>query len=205
MEKIALITDSACDLSNEIMNEFNIHSLPFRIIYKDNEYEDKVNITSDDVYSNLSNEIPTTSLPSIESIETLLCKLENEGYTHVISINISSNLSGTPNSVRLILNEHPKLISYIFDTKTLTLGEGVIVLEAAKMINSGKSFDEIISALPKMRKKSHVYFTLNTLEYLKKGGRIGRVSGTIGELFKLKPIIVVNDDGIYDKIGRAHV
>ena len=202
MQKIAILTDSASDLTNELMDQYNIKFAPFRIIYSDKEYEDKIDITPNEMYASLKREIPTTSLPSRERIEKILCSLEEEGYTHVISINISSALSGTSNSVRLVLEDHPKLTSYVYDTKTLCMAEGVIVLEAAKLVKAGKSFEEIIEALPSFREKSHCYFTLNTLEYLKKGGRIGKVAGTIGELLNLKPLIHVGDDGIYHTYAK---
>ena len=197
MEKIALITDSASDLDMEMMNKFNIKSAPFRIIYSDNEYEDRVNITPQEVYSNLTKEIPTTSLPNISTTEGILNEIEAEGYTHVIAINISSGLSGTSNSFRLLLEDHPKLVSYVFDSKTLSMAEGAIVLEVAKLIAAGESFEHIVSQLPNLRKNVHVYFTLNTLEYLKKGGRIGKVAGTIAEILNLKPLIYVSDEGVY--------
>lgn len=203
MQKIAILTDSASDLDIEIMEKYNIKFAPFRIIYSIGEYEDKVTIHADEVYSRLKEEIPKTSLPSAERINSILNTLEEEGYTHVISINISSELSGTGNSIRLILEDHPKLTSFVYDSKTLTIAEGYIALQAAIMVKEGKSFEEIINILPTLRKKSHVYFTLNTLEYLKKGGRIGRVSGTIGELLNLKPIILVDDDGIYTTVAKV--
>ncbi|MGM9977479.1 MAG: DegV family protein [Clostridium sp.] len=203
MQKIAILTDSASDLDIETLEKYNIKFAPFRIIYSTGEYEDKVTIHPDEVYSSLKKEIPTTSLPSAERINNILDTLEEEGYTHVISINISSELSGTGNSIRLILEDHPKLTSFVYDTKTLTIAEGYIALQAAIMVQEGKSFEEIIDTLPKLRKKSHVYFTLNTLEYLKKGGRIGRVSGTIGELLNLKPVILVDDDGIYTTVAKV--
>lgn len=197
MQKIALITDSSSDLSKEIMDKLNIKSAPFRIIYSDNEYEDRVTISPQEVYSNLTKEIPTTSLPNISRIEGILNNIEAEGYTHVIVINISGGLSGTSNSFRLILEDHPNLVSYVFDSKTLSMAQGAIVLEVAKLIESGTSYEDIILALPDLRKNVHVYFTLNTLEYLKKGGRIGKVAGTIGEILNLKPLIYVSDEGVY--------
>lgn len=202
MQKIAILTDSASDLTKELIKEYNIYVAPFTIIYNGKEYEDNVTITPDEVYSRMPAEIPTTSLPSNECIENILNKLEEEGYTHILCINISSHLSGTSNAIRLLLNEHPKLTSFVYDTKTLTVAQGNLAIQAAKMIKNGLSFEEIIEELPKLREKVHVYFTLNTLEYLKKGGRIGRVSGTIGELLKLKPLIVVNTDGIYDTYAK---
>ena len=203
MEKIAILTDSACDLTEDIIKKYNIKLAPFRIIYKDKEYEDKITITSDEVYANLVNEIPTTSLPANDRIDKILQDLVAEVYTHVIAINISSNLSGTPNSIRLLLDNYPNLTSHVFDTKTLSLAEGVIVLEAAKMLEKGASFDEIVNTLPSLRKKSHLFFTLNTLVYLKKGGRIGKVAGTVGEILKLKPIITVTDEGVYETYSKT--
>lgn len=203
MQKIALLTDSSCDLDMQTLKKYNIHVAPFRIIYSDGEYEDGINITPQEVYDSLTKEVPTTSLPSIEKIDSLLTSLEEDGYTHVIAINISSELSGTFNSVRLMLEDHPKLKTFAYDTKTLTLAQGNIVLKAAKMIESGNTFEEIIEALPKMRERINVYFTLSTLEYLKRGGRIGKVAGTIGELLNLKPIIHVGDDGIYNTFAKV--
>lgn len=197
MQKIAILTDSASDLSKDLLDQYNIKSLPFRIIYSDKEYEDMIDISPEEVYNTFEREIPTTSLPSMEKIENIFSEFEAEGYTHVISINISSNLSGTLNSVRLIAKDHPNLDTFVYDTKTLTGAEGYIVLEAAKMVERGATFEAIIDVLPEIRKKCHCFFTIKTLKYLKKGGRIGRVSGTIGELLDLKPIIRVDDDGVY--------
>ncbi len=203
MQKIALIVDSACDLSLETLNERNIKLLPLRISYSDKEYRDKIDISADEIYNNLEKEVPKTSLPSAEIMEEILMSLENEGYTHVIAITISSGLSGTFNSIRLVLEDHPKLTSYVFDTKILAMPEGIMALEVSDLINSGKSFEEIVSAIPKIRDSISGYFTINTLEYLKRGGRIGKISGTIGEMLNLKPVVSVDDDGVYYTVCKA--
>ena len=144
MQKIGIITDSASDITNDIIEKYNIKVAPFRIIYSGKEYEDKVDISPEEVYSSLHKEIPTTSLPNVERINEILDEFEKEGYTHVISINISSDLSGTSNSIRLVLEDHPKLTSFVFDTKTLTMAEGCLVIEAAKLVEEGKTFEEIV-------------------------------------------------------------
>jgi DegV family protein with EDD domain len=197
VSKIALITDSTSDLGKEEIAKYNIRVLPLRIIYKDKEYIDGVNITGQEVYENLSVEVPSTSLPSMEDINNLFDKLEKEGYTHVIGVTISSGLSGTHNSISLASQQHPNITSYIFDSLALTLGAGAIVLECGEMIKEGRSFEEIVEALPKIRSRIRVYFIVETLAYLIKGGRIGKVSGTIGEFFQIKPIITINKEGIY--------
>lgn len=203
MQKIALLVDSACDLSLETIRENNIKLLPLRISYSHGEYKDMLDISADEIYSNLEKEVPKTSLPSAEDLEEILVSLENEGYTHVIAVTISSGLSGTFNSIRLALEDHPKLISHVFDTKILAMPEGIVAFEVAKLIEAGKSFEYIVDNLPTIRKNIIGYFTVNTLDYLKKGGRIGKVAGTIGEMLSLKPIVTVDEDGIYYTVCKA--
>ena len=122
MEKIALLTDSGSDLTLEELKENNVYLAPLNIIYSDGEFEDKIDITPNEVYASLEREIPKTSLPSTAKIEEILNKLEEEGYTHLIAITISSGLSGTANAIRLALEDHPKLKSFVYDTKILSMG-----------------------------------------------------------------------------------
>lgn len=203
MEKIALITDSASDISIEMLNENKIKLLPFKVIYSDGEYEDRIDITPQMMYDRLKTEIPKTSLPSIEKMTNVFKEAIEEGCTHAIVITISSAFSGTYNAVRLVSEDFPELKTFIFDSKTLTMAEGAIVLEAAKLIKQGKSFEEITGILPIYREKIELFFTIDTLEYLQKGGRIGKVAGTVGELLNLKPIITVADDGTYRTAAKV--
>ncbi|MFO7887879.1 MAG: DegV family protein [Eubacteriales bacterium] len=197
MEKIALVADSTCDLNKEEIEKYNVQILPLKIVYKDREYTDRVDITPQEVYDNMKTEVPTTSLPSMEEIESLFLKLKKEGYTHIIAITISSGLSGTNNSIRLVSEKHPELTYEIFDSKALSLGAGAIVMECGKMIQEGKNFEYIVKQLPVIRDKIKIFYVLDTLKYLIKGGRIGKVSGSIGQLLNLKPIISIDNEGIY--------
>ncbi|MBU3114217.1 DegV family protein [Clostridium lacusfryxellense] len=197
MSKIALITDSTSDVDIEMIKKYDLKVLPLRIIYKDREYIDRVTITPKEVYDNFEIEIPTTSLPSMKDMEDLYLKLEEEGYTHAIAIVISSGLSGTFNTLRLVSLNHPSIETCVFDSKSLTIGEAAIVEECGEMILSKKSFDEIVTALPEIQNRITVYYAVDTLKYLIKGGRIGKVAGTIGEILNIKPIISINKDGVY--------
>lgn len=203
MQKIALITDSACDLDLNSLKENNINLLPLRIIYSNGDYRDRIDISPQEVYDKLEKEIPKTSLPSAQETEEILNRLEEEGYTHVICISISSGLSGSFNALRLALEDHPKLTSFVYDSKILAYPQGEIVLEVAKLIKEGKSYEEIVKEIPEIRKRVIGYFTINTLEYLKKGGRIGRLAGTVGELLNLKPIITTDENGIYYTVAKV--
>ncbi len=204
MQKIALLTDSASDIPIELIEENNIKLLPFRVIYNNGEeYEDRLELTPQMMYDRLETEIPKTSLPSIEKITEVLNKVVKEGYTHAIIFTISAAFSGTYNAIRLICEDFEQLETYVFDTKTLTMAEGAMVLKAANMIKENKSFEEIVDTLPSLRDKIDLFFTIDTLEYLQKGGRIGKVAGTVGEFLNLKPIITVADDGTYRTAAKA--
>ncbi len=207
MEKIALVTDSACDIDEGTIHKYQINVLPFKIIYKNREYTDKVDITPQEVYHNMKTEIPKSSLPSMEDIERVYQKLDEEKYTHVISINISSGISGTVNAIRLVSEQYPNIDTYIYDTKSTSVIEGILIKKCGELIQSGKSFQEITKAIPEMKKRLHFYFVFGTLEYAIKGGRIGRISGTIGDILDIKPIVGFDEENgecfTYEKIrGR---
>jgi len=203
MSKIVLITDSTSDVDKKMIEKYDLKVLPLRIIYKDREYIDRVTITPKEVYDNFEYEIPSTSLPSMKDMEELYLNLEEKGYTHAIAVVISSALSGTYNTLRLVSQNHPSIETFVFDSKSLTMGEGAIVEECGEMLLSGKGFDEIVVSLPEIQNRIAVYYAVDTLKYLTKGGRIGRVSGTIGEILDIKPIISINKEGIYYTYAKA--
>ena len=207
MEKVALLTDSACDIDEETINKYNINILSFRIIYRNKEYIDKVEITPKELYDNMKVEIPKSSLTSMEDMEKIYKRLEEEKYTHVIAVVISSGLSGTYNALKIVSEKHENLTTYIYDSKSTSIGEGIILKECGRLINYGKSFNEVVNIIPKIKDKMHFFFVFGTLEYAKKGGRIGKIPGTIGEMLDIKPIVYFDDKyGVcctYDKVrGR---
>ncbi len=194
MEKIALITDSACDIDNETISKYNIRILPFKIIYSDREYTDKVDITPIEIYNNMKYEIPKSSQPTMEDIESVYKKLEEENYTHVIAVVISSGLSGTYNAFKLISKKFERIKTYIYDTKSTSVCEGIILKKCGELIEAGGSFKKIVQIIPEIKRKLHFFFVFGTLEYARKGGRIGRISGTIGELLDIKPIVGFDEE-----------
>ena len=197
MNKIALITDTTSDLNKDVIEKYNINVLPFRIIYSDREYSDNVDITSQQVYDNMKTEVPTSSLPSMKDMEDLFLRLEEEGYTHAIAVTLSTGLSGIFNAIKLTSENHPSIITHVCDSQAISLAEGLIVTECGKLIEEGKSFEEVVDSIPSIKKRIHLYFVVGTLEYLKRGGRIGKVAGTIAEMLNIKPIISVDTDGKY--------
>jgi len=197
MEKIALITDSASDITKDIVDKYNVKVLPFKIIYRDKEYSDGVDITSKYVYDTLETNAPTTSLPSMRDMEEMYDELKKEGYTHAIVVTISPKLSGFNNAIKLISEDHPEIKTYVHDSKSISNGETILIEESAEMIKQGKSVDEIVSERPKITDRINIYFVIGTLEYLIRGGRIGKVAGTIAQFLNLKPIVSVDKEGEY--------
>ena len=203
MQKIAILTDSSCDLSREEREQKGIFMLPVKIIYKDGEYLDHLTISPQEIYDRIEEEVPKTSLPSADYMHEVFDKIEAEGYTHVVGIFLSSALSGTFNAIRLQIQERESFTYNMFDSGILGYPLGMIVLKAYKMVQEGKSFEEIVKYLPVIKKNTFGYYTLNTLTYLKRGGRIGKVAGTVGEFLNLKPIITVDEDGSYVTVAKA--
>ncbi|KJR49450.1 DegV family protein [Desulfosporosinus sp. I2] len=203
MKKIALVTDSTADLTAEIIKECDIHIIPLKVRFGEQEYSDE-KLTSEEFYRRLQEDVvlPKTSQPTPEEFGCLYSKLLEE-YHEVISVHISSALSGTFNAAYLAKEKFKEKI-HLVDSKTISLGAGLMIMEAAKNIKEGQDITGILNNLGKARKNIETLFTLNTLEYLQKGGRIGKVQGFMGSLLNIKPIIRVGDDGVYHNSGKAH-
>ncbi|MDQ7094818.1 DegV family protein [Desulfosporosinus sp. PR] len=203
MKRIALVTDSTADLTEELKKECDIHVVPLKVNFRDQEYSDE-ELSSEEFYRRLASEeaLPRTSQPSPEEFGRLYGRLLEE-YHEIISVHISSALSGTINTAYLA-KEKFKAKIHLVDSKTISLGMGLMMVEAARNIKEGYDTAWILRNLEKARKNIETLFTLNTLEYLQKGGRIGRVQGFMGSLLNLKPIIRVGDDGVYHTYAKAH-
>ncbi|SFH67274.1 DegV family protein [Pisciglobus halotolerans] len=202
-QKIAFLVDSGSDVPEEVIKKYNMHVIPLKIIFKDQEYIDKVDISAQGVYDRLDEEIPKTSLPDGETIKNMLLKIKEEGYDKVIAVTISSGLSGTNNMVRLMSEEVEDLDVFVLDTKNIGIGSGFLAIRAASYIEKGFNWEEIQEKLKKSVEKTKVFFHVPTLEYLHKGGRIGLVSSVVGNMLNLKPVISCNEDGIYHTVAKV--
>lgn len=205
-EKIGIVTDSTCDIPQELIDQLGISVVPLRVLYKDREFRDGIDITAEEVYANMDKEVPTTSLPSIPDVEKTLSAMKEQGYTHVLMIHLSSSFSGTYQMIESVARRVTDLKVKVIDSKSVSMGLGYIVIEAARAIQAQMSFDAVCKLVGNLREKLHIYVVLGTLEYLKRGGRIGKVSATIGEFLNIKPIITIGAEGIlttYTKV-RGH-
>lgn len=204
MSKIAILTDSTSDIPLEIQQQKGIYVLPLQVHYKDKTYLDGIEITPDEVYSRLAEEVPTTSLPSGEVIDETFAKIKADGYTDVLAIHVSANLSGTFNFVNIVANEQTDLNIKMIDTKNVAMGLGMTVISASDYVACGtKTLDDAFEYMSKRAFDSRMFFSLNTFEYLIKGGRVGKVTGLLGSKLNLKPVMSCNSDGVYYTVAKA--
>jgi len=203
--KTAVITDSAANLLPDFIKKFkNLFVIPLMILVDGKSYRDQLEISAEKVYEQLDDHTITTSLPNIDDLNQLLDKLKKENYTDALIINLSSGLSGTFNAFRLALQSVEGLTITHYDSKTLGGGLGYIVEYALELVNLKKPMIEIVPLLDKLRyEDSLAIYTINTLKYLKRGGRIGKVEGTIGDILHVKPVITVNDEGVYVTLSKG--
>lgn len=200
---MAILVDSGCDVPTTLAQANNIYEIPLKIIYETESFTDKVTITAEEIYDRLPIEIPKTSLPEGAIIQEIFKKIIADGYEQLIAITISSGLSGTFNSIRLIAQDFPQLETFMFDTKNIGIGAGSHAIKAAELIAQGASFEEITNNLSHSTDKSKIFFSVATLEYLQKGGRIGLVSAVLGNALKLNPIITCNEAGVYHTVAKS--
>lgn len=201
--KTAIVVDSGSDVPQEYIDKYPIFVLPLKVIYRDREYLDRINITSQDVYDRLTTEIPHTSLPSGEDIERAYETIQTQGFQNVIVITISSGLSGTFNQVRLIAKDYPSLNFFFVDTLNISIGAGFQAISATRMLDEGLEANEIYQKIMDSVPKTKVFFCVSTLEYLMKGGRIGKVTALLGSILHIKPIISCNKEGIYYTVSKV--
>lgn len=202
MEKIGIVTDSTCNLSEKILKENRIESVSL-YIHSQEEYKKDVDFLPSEFYQQLKKAVilPTTSQPSSMDFEKVYRRLSKE-YDVILSIHISAELSGTINSASIAASMVGGDIR-IIDSRSASYGLGFVVLEAVKMREESLTADEIVKKLKEeVISRIEIYFAVSDLMYLYKGGRIGKAKAVLGSAFRLKPILTLRD-GIIDLFDKA--
>lgn len=205
MSKIRIVTDSTVDLFPEQAAQYGIEMVPLTVMINGNTYRDKYDITNEEFYQVLrtAEELPTTSQITPATFAEVYQRLAQEGAEHIISIHLSSDLSGTFQSSVLAANMVQDTVQvYSIDSRTATIGLSVIVLAAVRMVEEGLAIDDILAQLQQVVEKTDLYFLLDSLDNLHKGGRIGKASHLFGSLLNIKPILRLNEGVIsaYEKV-----
>jgi DegV family protein with EDD domain len=197
MGKIAIISDVNAGL-DYIGYDAGIPTLRSIINFGDQHYIDGIDIKADEFYKRLSTSeiIPSTSAPTVGEAMELIDRLVKENYTDVIMYSISYQLSSIGQMVETLIPEYKDRINiYVVDTKVAAYLQGYIALEAKKMVDAGKSVDEIIAYSKYLVDNQHAYFVVDDLSYLVKNGRLSGAAGFLGGLLKIKPVLELNKEG----------
>ncbi|MBR2567352.1 MAG: DegV family protein [Paenibacillus sp.] len=205
--KVAIVTDSTADIPEDIIRKYGIHVVPLRLLFGEETYADGIDLTSEQFYDKLrqSAVLPTTSQPSpTDFMNVYQSLLEEEPDRSIVSIHLSSGMSGTYQSAMLgkSLLERDSDITVI-DSKSASYGYGLMVVHAAELAEQGKSAVEIAAAVEAMQKSRKLFFLVDSLEYLQKGGRIGKASAILGTLLNIKPILSIDEEGIIYAVEKV--
>jgi DegV family protein with EDD domain len=193
-EKIHIVTDSTASLSPKIAKELGIGVIPAAITFGDKTYLDGVDIGMEKFMEMLTttSEIPTTGAPSLEEYFKIYRK--NKGK--IISIHLGSKFSAIFNSSKIASDQSKNFEIYPYDTESLSLGIGFMVIRGVELIDEGAMVEQIIAELDDMKKRTTVMASLNTLEYARKGGRVGHLEFALGSLLQIKPILKISQNKI---------
>lgn len=187
---VKIVTDSTCDLPADIIARYGIGIAPLYINFEQESYRDGVDISREDFYRRLPDcdPLPSTAAPGIQTFTQIYKTLADEGATEIISIHIAASLSGTVNVAR-VAAQRASIPVTVLDSGSLTMGAGFLVLAAAEAAAKGRPVDEIMPLLEDQIARTHVFAALDTLEFLRRGGRLNRVMATLGSWLQMKPLL----------------
>ncbi|TCT20458.1 DegV family protein with EDD domain [Melghiribacillus thermohalophilus] len=201
--KTAVLTDSTAYIPEDVRKKWGIHMVPLSVIFGEESYQEEIDITAEEFYSKVkqSNELPKTSQPSIGMITDLFEELSKD-YDAVISIHLSSGISGTYQAAVSAGNMVEGIEVYPFDSEISCMAQGFYVLEAAQMAREGRRPEAILSRLNEMKETMRGYFIVDDLTHLHRGGRLSAGQALVGSLLQVKPVLHFVDTKIvpFEKI-----
>ncbi len=191
--KTAIVTDSTAYIPKDVREKYNIHMIPLTVILGSEVYEEEKELTASEFYEEIkTKELPTTSQPSIGKFVELFEKL-SENYDEVISIHLSSGISGTYQGAISAGDMVDGITVFAFDTEVSCMVQGFYAIEAAKLVRAGKTAAEIMPILDELKETSHAYFMVDDLSNLQRGGRLSSAQAIIGSLLQVKPLLHFKD------------
>jgi DegV family protein with EDD domain len=205
MSGVFVVTDSSCDLEQHEVDQRNIDIVPLTIRFGNEEFIDRQQLSVEDFYERMAKteDLPQTACPSPGAFEQAFRNASEAGAEAVVCLTISSDLSTTLQSALTAAAACEGLIVvHVIDSRTLSSGLGTLVLETARMAAQGSDIDEVLRRVGDLIPRTHVLAALNTLENLKKGGRIGGATAMVGSLLSIKPVIDITG-GVVHEAGKA--
>jgi DegV family protein with EDD domain len=199
---VRVVTDSTADLPKELVEEYGIEIVPLTVRLGNKMFRDYYDMSPPQFFQMLkeTNDFPQTSQPSVDEFIQTYKKLGKED--DIVSIHISMDMSKTAQSASVALQQLPNWKVNIIDSRTVSIGLGLITLETAKAAKDGADIKDILNLVEELKSRIKIYFSVDNLDFLQKGGRIGRAQGFIGTMLKIKPLLAVRD-GLVSPIERV--
>jgi DegV family protein with EDD domain len=202
---VRVVTDSACDLPDDLIERNGIGMVPLTIRFGNEELIDRKELSTDEFWRRLadSDVLPETSAPSAGAFEGAFRRMVEDGATGIICINLSSKLSATMQSAQVAAQAvQADCPVVVVDSLMVSMGLGSLCLTAAQRAADGDSLDSIVANVTDRRNRSKLYGALDTLEFLKKGGRVGNARALLGTMLAIKPVLEVRD-GVVEEAGKV--
>jgi DegV family protein with EDD domain len=190
MREVAVVTDSAANLPAELVNQYHIHVIPLWLRLQDRLYRDEVDITASEFYRHLreDKELPTTSQPSVGDFLDVYRQLAEQARA-IVSIHLAAKLSGTLSSARAAAHQLPSLPIEILDSGSAGMGQGFVVLAAARLAMEGASLSQVVEKAREVASKVQLLATLDTLEYVVRGGRLAAAANLVRPALQVKAMV----------------
>ena len=193
-QRIAIITDSGTDTPADFVAAHDVRVIPLRINYSDgSSYENGVDITTEDVVRRFDEEIPSTSLPSPMKIQQTFEQAKRDGYTGAVVVTISSGLSATHETVNMVARQMEDFPIVVVDTKSIGIAAGFVVMEAVRQVEAGMPLESLGSVLTAASERVRVFFSVQKLDFLRKGGRISEAVYRVGSVLNIKPVLTCDE------------
>jgi len=201
---IRIVTDSACDLPDELVRAHGIEVVPLSITFGDETLIDREQLGVDEFWTRLTTGkgVPQTAAPSIGAFEQAFRKLIGEGATGIVCVNLASALSATMQSAELAARSVTEVPIEVIDSESATIGTGLMALAAARLAEQGADLATVAAAVRSQVSRTRLFGALDTLEFLKRGGRVGAAKALLGEVLSVKPCITVRG-GKIDEAGKV--
>ena len=197
-QRIAVITDSGTDTPAAFAAKHDVRVIPLRINYSDGStYENGVDITAEEVVERFAEEIPSTSLPSPMKIRDTLEQARRDGYVGAVVVTISSGLSATFETIGMVARQMEDFPVVMVDTKSIGVAAGFVVMEAVRQIEAGMPLERLGSVLTAVSERVRVFFSVQKLDFLRKGGRISEAVYRVGSVLNIKPVLTCSPEGKY--------
>ena len=204
MPKVGIVTDSTCDIAPSNLADVGVEMVPLTVHFGDEHFRDWIDLRPAEFYAKLiaSPVLPTTSQPSPANFTTAYHRLAEQGVEEIVTVTLSAALSGTYESAMLAAKDAPVPVRVV-DGRRASLGTGLIALAAVEARDAGLDGAAVEARAIEVARASRLFFLLDTLEYLVKGGRAGKATGLAASLLNIKPVLEVNADGIIEPFKKV--